>query len=402
MSEVVAPILKMVYCVFLALSTNTGAGNHFSRLFDKDNVHMQAVRHDVFQFEVDLMCKDCKVAGRDPSKCRHMDYLNPSWNSAANLARCKAFIPDEKMFMREVQGSMTADETCIFGESSIQAFRERCRVAKRVILTKDDILKQKMTVFTMIDPNGGSKKKQSECAIVSHVRLKDVETIVIAGLASQPTVLSTQVEHFIKQYFTNWKNQMKHFNGIPHVLLVERNYGGTPVADLYQRYAKEIIPTIEEYHVEDRQQTAGVWTSEHLKHQSVTNMAWSLNKNKVHLASRICTDNVGQVEETTKKFLDQFGQTRIVSVGDKFKITGKMGNDPDDLGMTFILATLWSIMILLRGFCDAVEMRRRAVARSMQEEQVVESGFTNLFDVAKSREMYQDHMSSGLQGVLAY
>jgi hypothetical protein len=331
LEEVIAPMLKMKDSVLIALSTNLGRDNYYSKLFEKTGPPYDEL---FLKVHVDLMCDDCKAKKKLPTECNCNDYRHPHWNIAANKERAQILMSSEQMYAQEVLGTVMSNRSCIYDSDWLKRFRTRVKSIDHI----DDL-----TVHTFIDPSGGGT--HSSCGICSIVRDND-GTVIVVGLASLDTKDTTDIATLMLNYFHSFTRDPV-LRGAQHIMYIENNYGGSSYADLFHTCAKQVLPNIKEWNVMSGKDDGkhGVTTTREAKNSTVMSSIWMLYKDEVSFCNRMCTDKPKHMMETICNFLNQFENVhKKVRASGKWEYTGKTNRgEQDDMWMAFIMSCYWSL-----------------------------------------------------------
>ena len=287
-----------------------GRDNYFSQLFNKKGSEFD----DLFlKVEVNLLCDECKKNKKKPSECDHNDHRHPHWNIASNKKRAKIFMSSESVYTREVLGAIMSDRECMLDDEWLA----RLRAKKRVKLPENEY--GSLVVYTFVDPTCGSETGTSECGITSIVRTIQGEVILI-GAASVNTQTEPEINELFQLYFESFK---KHdvLKDTPHFIMIEKNQGGTFIADLMVRRAKRALPFIQEYSFSSN--TSGVTTNRFNKVSGAYSLVWDLYSDRISIADDTLfrttrPENKG-IETVINKFHDQLSQLRKEFKGNKGK-----------------------------------------------------------------------------------
>lgn len=101
MSEGVGPMLMVKHTVVIGISTPLGPDNTFSKLFAKQDPHLE----DLFiRFHIDLFCQQCKREGLSPKDCDHKAFMSPPWRLTENSGLSKLFM-SASVYAQETLGA---------------------------------------------------------------------------------------------------------------------------------------------------------------------------------------------------------------------------------------------------------------------------------------------------------
>ncbi len=338
-------MLRVRNTVLIMLSTILGPDNGYTKILEKATGEFSSL---FLKCIVDLMCDECKRLRKKPSECNHNDHRSPAWLSAANKLRAKFFMASEAMYAREVLGANQSDLDCVFHPDWLQRLKTKIRAT--IPASRSNI------IYTYIDPSGGGEGEQSETAIASVLRLTNGEIIII-GMASFDTQNEQDINDLTLGYFKRFKDA-PYLSDLQHILIVEKNFGGKPFANIYVNRAKYVLRNLEEYtpsyhktkgkkgsgsssssmSATDGSDGSGATLYRELKIRAVQSMIANLCENKISFADEILTilpvnpmDKEKEEKKMVEKVLGQFANLRKVYKGGKWTYSAKRPKMPDDL-----------------------------------------------------------------------
>ena len=298
-SKGLAPMLSNAGRTFFAISTVTKSGTWFARTIRRglESPHLAAI------FNVSLVCPDCKLkAGnnaKEKSRCVHMQHIKPPWKGSGGGEIVGLLMKDAATMAQESMGEITDENAHVLREDSLMHFQQKdlkyCRAegANR-------------TILTFIDPCGSdSKTSVSDCGIVSIVR-DEMGIITIVGIEAAPAVTVRAIRALMQSYFQRFEDSPI-FKKANHVVMVEKNYGGTGFADHFIMYARKAIPRLREGSTTENK--AGVWQSSTSKVQGVNRLQGLVDLNLLSWGHQICTS---QKEHFKTELLRQMRALRAV------------------------------------------------------------------------------------------
>jgi hypothetical protein len=314
-SELLAPLMKKGTRVIF-LSTNRGADNHYSIRFEQkesDTLAPQVVKKNF-----DMICDEC---GGDPEKmlhCHHKDWMLPDWNLAQNDELARSFIPDNDTYLREVKNVITrGSKGGIFADASLKKFKEQ----PRVLIERYS----ESTLFTFVDPAGGGG---SEWGLISFV-MGDGGILTVVGLQTFRTQDIGVIRTYLIAYASAIQNHPT-YGAFPHYVIVENNFGGHPLAQLYAQFMLSVMPQALEF---ETQQGHGATTSSSTKESGITILSVLLENGCVRLAREIVSAQPSATDRFADELHNQLARIRFVNG----KITGKDRHLNDDLAMSLVL-----------------------------------------------------------------
>lgn len=336
LSEVIAPMLKVSNAVVVLLSTNMGRDNFFSEMIESEDPLMERL---FFRKKIELVCAECKLKERGAEDCPHLAHLHPPWLLDSNADRVKVLMGnDPEMYKREVLGMICGDQNVVFDQRLLKALETRPDVR----LTSS----RGCFITTYIDPSGGGAG--SNVGVVSVARRQDGSTVVV-GLAETASRELATIGRDMGAYFGKFRRHpvlgcMRHF------LVVEHNFGGDPLCDLFATVARRALPKVDSalpsvrrHGIEEivREGGAhGVITTNYFKACAVMTCAQQLHQGLVFFATDCIDIHDDEAVATRAQFLDQLGRLRKQFTGSgavRYSAKTKQGGR-DDMAIAFLLA----------------------------------------------------------------
>lgn len=309
LKEVVAPLLMVEHTSLLAISTPV-EDSTFSHLLD----YRDASGVPLFKsFNIRLICSACEAAGA--KDCPHMQHLVPPWKRNADRARIVDALMggDVVMHHRENLGVDAGRETKIFLKEWLDALVNRARPQ----------ISPQPVYYVAIDPNGGGPSNLGVCCVC----YVDSKLVVVLARA-YPITEASHIASVVG------KCLLAVPSGASVVTIVERNFGGTPLATMICRRVEDARPDGSVRHVgTGREGQLGVTTTAHNKECMRMLLETRLQDGQISLSS--------DVSDADASLLCQ--ELRSFRYTERGALTGK--NDrgmQDDRAMSLMLACFFS------------------------------------------------------------
>jgi hypothetical protein len=318
----------------IGLSTVLGPDNYFSKLFTDCDPEVDEI---FIKLKGDLYCAAC---GDDPEKlknCHCNDWKHPNWNLPQNARIAQMFMSSTAMYGREVLGAIMADRTdCCFRKKWL-----------------DDLFKRRAPyeqkggeyMFTFVDTAGGG---DSEWAAITIIRRHG--HLFIAGvMAFRSEDLSMTLNNF-QHYFTSFEH-IPEFTPLEHVFVVERNYSGSDMTQMFSQEIKKRSPALHEYKPDP--QKFGAWTDHNSKQTGVQTLVNYFEANNVSFCQNM--GGLSTLRTNMEEFHRQLCRYHMEKLpSGEFAFTGKgKAGERDDMacGLTLCLvnASKCGVATILRA-----------------------------------------------------
>lgn len=334
MEEALAPLLRRPRTAMFLLSTETGVDNHFSQWMNSKDPEMKRL---AYRIQKSFMCDDCVRSGADSASCTHRLHMLPA-HVTGNNKLVKLFMGGSSaLFAREVLGKVLSEDQSIFHRTWLDAFKDR------PVLPLTNIDPAHVTLYTAIDPNGGSATNASHTAIVTLLPLRTATGLmtVIVGLASFNVQNEQHMATLLSDYFKAFQRHPL-LSVVPHVVTCENNYGGVFVASSVINRARLQVGNHCMREFRTRPDQVGFRTTHATKSLAVTNMLYDMEHNLICFSTPMVTPSGLGHEEATAQMQEEFrGQcSRLRKVIERKLITytGKQPGKPDDMLSAYWIA----------------------------------------------------------------
>ena len=291
-----------------------------------------------------LACKQCVEEDVAP-ECCHRLFLVPPWKALRQFSSLGALMPKKRaaQFAAEVFGVLDTRFDGFLDGKLLEAARTRARVE-----TFTGLPSKTPTVWISIDPPSHTVSAMGMAAAI----VSPTGAIVIIGAASVDCS-STEAAQ-IQAVVVDWVGRLrehpfvgKHSICIPIVECNNNEILSASIVKAVQQHPPCYMPFTKsrfQRHITDR---VGVWTTEDTKISALSSAYQALIDGRltvaatVVVAGRECIDRRArrpEPEAVISQLFDELGQ---FSYDDKGKVTGKVGDAQDDLGMALIQLLFW-------------------------------------------------------------
>lgn len=337
MIETIAPLLRMQYCAMICLSTEMDNYNFFSQWLNSKDPKMQRI---AIRIRKVFMCDACAKASA--TNCEHRLHMLPPHVGSNDVAQLFMKGGGNNVFAREMLGRLVSDDSCIFDTASIDRLAQRERFELSTLDTS------RATIFTAIDPGGGSLADISHSAILSMIhcyRNGEMRTVIV-GMAEYNVRSEIEINKMTHNYF---QKLAKHsiLKKIPHIVTCENNYGGYIFADTWMNRVKNSGIHFTEYR--DKPEVCGTFTTHATKNSAVMQMISDMSKDRIYFANdMIVMNNLDEDAKTNmtetrleciNTFISQCANMHKVFRKSCISFSGKRPGLQDDLVSAYLIAS---------------------------------------------------------------
>ena len=212
--EVVLPLLAVQDTVMLAISTPMDENNFYSVMLEMKKPNGELL-FNVLQ--ITLLCDACQKEGK--IECPHKNEL-PAWKSGERQEMIASLMAnDRNLYIQENLGIVVKRDASAFEKIAVDRFADPAGFFTVALAPSPPV------VYVCIDPAGGGPS----CMALVACFFTGGGQLIICGSESGTVVNDTAQEQLLVGFMARLRN-VTNFHGSRIVLIIERNFGGAPLA----------------------------------------------------------------------------------------------------------------------------------------------------------------------------